>query len=128
MLAVMTNEQNTFPQKHDISVPYTYEIVPGTNIDVARWESWSYTDAGRDHYYAKGPCPACFAEAQGHAADIRKPLEGLGTGQRHADPGKAAQGDTIEIPVRCQCGFGHGRQDTTGCGRAWSVIVTRTTS
>jgi hypothetical protein len=123
----MANPQTTAPQQHDTSVPYADEVVPGPSIDVARWESWSYADAGREHYYAKGPCPACFAEAQGHAADIPEPLEGQGRGQR--DVGEtAAPSITIEIPVRCQCGFGHGKQDATGCGRAWSVIVTRTTS
>lgn len=124
----MTNTQKTLPRKHDISVPFAYEVVPGAGIDVARWESWSHIDAGREHFYAKGPCPACFAEAQGHAADIREPMEAQGAGQGDAGPGKAAQSVEIEIPVQCQCGFGHGRTDATGCGRAWSVIVRRTTS
>lgn len=123
----MTNAQTMAPQQHDTSVPYADEVVPGSGIDISRWESWSYTDAGREDYYAKGPCPACFAEAQGHAADVRKPLEEQGRGRRDAASGKAAPDDTIEIPVRCQCGSGHGKQDATGCGRAWSVIVTRTT-
>lgn len=124
----MTNAQSAAPQKHDISVPYADEVVPGASIDVAHWESWSYTDAGREHYYAKGPCPACFAEAQGHAANTPNPLEGQGPGPHDADSGKAAPSATIEIPVRCHCGFGHGRPDATGCGRAWSVIVMRMTS
>jgi len=108
-------------------VPYADEVVTLSSIEIACWESWSYPDADREDYYAKGPCPACFAEAQGHAADISKPLEGQGPGQR--DTGEtAAPSASIEIPVRCQCGFGHGKQDATGCGRAWSVIVTQTTS
>lgn len=124
----MTNANTAAPLKHDISVSYADEVVPGSGIDVARWESWSHADAGREHYYAKGPCPACSAEAQGHAADAPEPLEGQGPGQRNAHPGKIASSVTIEIPVRCRCGFGHGKQDASGCGRAWSVIVTRTTS
>jgi hypothetical protein len=122
----MANAHTPAPQQHDPSVPYADEVVPGSGIDIARWKSWSYTDADREDYYAKGPCPACLAEAQGHAADVREPVEGQGPSQRDAASGKTAPGDTIEIPVRCQCGFGHGKQDATGCGRAWSVIVTRT--
>lgn len=124
----MTNAHATAPQQHDLSVSYADEVVPGSSIDVTRWESWSHTDAGREDYYAKGPCPACFAGAQGHAADVWEPLEGQGGGQRDAASGKSVPGETIEIAFRCQCGFGHGKQDATGCGRAWSVIVTRTTS
>jgi hypothetical protein len=124
----MTNAQSASPQKHDLSVPYADEVVPGASIDVARWESWSHTDVGRQDFYAKGPCPACFAEAQGHAADMPKPLEGQGIGQHEADSERVAPSVTIEIPVRCQCGFGHGRQDATGCGRAWSLIIMRTTA
>lgn len=123
----MTNADTTAPQ-HDISVSYADEVVQGANIDVARWESWSYADAGREDYYAKGPCPTCLAQAQGHAADVPEPLEGQGPGQRDAGTEKIAPSVTIEIPVRCQCGFGHGKQDATGCGRTWSVIVTRTSS
>ena len=121
----MTNAESTAPQKHDTSVPYAYEIVPAASIDIARWESWSYSDTGREHYFAKGPCPACFAAAQGHTADTSEPAEGLGPNE---GPEKVTPSDEIEIPVRCQCGFGHGRQDTTGCGRAWSVVIRRTTS
>ena len=126
----MANAHTTASQQHDLSVPYADVVVPGADIDVTRWKSWSYpdADASREDYYAKGPCPACFAETQGHAADIQEPVESQGRGQRDAASGKAAPDDTIEIPVRCQCGSGHGKQDATGCGRAWSVIVTRTTS
>lgn len=124
----MTNAQRLSPQKHNLSVLYAEDVVPGPAIDIARWESWSYTDAGREHYYAKGPCPACFAEAQGHTADVRQPIEEQGAGQRDADAETAALSATIEIPVKCQCGFGHGKQDATGCGRAWSVIVERRAS
>jgi hypothetical protein len=126
----MADAHTTAPQQHDLSVPYADIVVPGPDIDVTRWESWSYTDAdsGRKDYYAKGPCPACFAETQGHAADIQEPVEAQSRRRRGAASGKAAPGDTIEIPVRCLCGFGHGKQDATGCGRGWSVIVTRTTS
>jgi hypothetical protein len=127
-MAAMANEQAAAPQQHDLSVPYADVVVPGSDIDIMRWESWSYTHADRKDYYAKGPCPACFAEAQGHAADIQEPVEAQGRRQRDAALGKAVLGDTIEIPVRCQCGFGHGKQDATNCGRAWSLIVTRTTS
>lgn len=123
----MMNAQNA-SQKHDLSVPYADEVVPGPSIDVARWESWSYTDAGYEQYYAKGPCPACFAESPGHAADIRKPLEGQGADEQDVDSGKLAPSVQMEIPVRCQCGFGHGNQEASGCGRAWSLIVMRTTS
>jgi hypothetical protein len=124
----MTNVHAPAAQQHDLSVSYADEVVPGSNIDVKRWESWSYTDARRQDYYAKGPCPACFAEAQGHAADIWEPLEGQGRGRRDATSEKNVPGNTIEIAVRCQCGFEHGKQDATGCGRAWSVIIKRTTS
>jgi len=123
----MTDAQSTSLQMHDMSVPYADEVVPGARIDVARWECWSSTDFGREHYYAKGPCPVCFAEAQGGAADIREPLEGQGPSQ-YDTPEKVTPTVTIEIPVRCRCGFGHGKQDATGCGRAWSLLVMRTTS
>ncbi len=122
----MTNAETTAPEQHDLSVPYADEVVPALSIDVTRWESWSYTDVGREDYYAKGPCPKCSAEAQGHAADVLEPTEGQGRGQRDAASGENAPSDMIEIPVRCQCGFGHGKQDATGCGRAWSIIVERT--
>jgi hypothetical protein len=124
----MTNAHATAPPQHNLSVSYADEVMPGSSVDVKRWESWSYTDAGRQDYYAKGPCPTCFAEVQGHAADIWEPLEGQGAGKRDAASGKNVPGDTIEIAVRCQCGFEHGKQGATGCGRAWSVIVKRTTS
>jgi hypothetical protein len=126
----MANAHTMAPRQHDLSVPYADVVVPGSGIDVTHWESWSYADAGREDYYAKGPCPACFAETQGHAAaDIQEPVEAQGRRWRDAASGKAAAPrDTIEIPIRCQCGFTHGNQNAMGCGRAWSVIVTRTTS
>jgi hypothetical protein len=124
----MTDAHTTAPQGHDLNVFYAEEVVPGPDIDVTRWQSWSYTDAGLEHYYVKGPCPACFAESQGHAADIPEPLEGQGTDVQDADSEKLARSAQIEVPVQCQCGFGHGKQDATSCGRSWSLVVQRTTS
>lgn len=123
-MTVMTNAESTAPRKHDTSVSYAYEIVPAASIDITGWESWSYDDADGEHYFAKGPCPACFAAAQGHVAD-KGPFEEQGSNK---GPGKVAPSVEIEIPVRCQCGFGHGRPDAMGCGRAWSVVIRRTSS
>ena len=124
----MTNAHATAPTQHDLSVPYADEVVPGASIDVKRWESWSHTGAGREDFYAKGPCPACFAQAQGHAADVWEPVEAQGGVQRDTASEKNVPGDTIEIAVRCQCGSEHGKQGATSCGRAWSVNVTRAMS
>jgi hypothetical protein len=113
---------------HDSAIAYADTVVPGASINVASWESWSYTDGGITHYYAKGPCPGCSAEAQGHYADIEKPVEGQGADRDAPDVLEGPLDDTIEIPVQCHCGFAHGTQNATSCGRSWSVIITRAAS
>jgi hypothetical protein len=103
---------------HDLSVHYADEVVPGAAIDLGSWECWAQHDGSVTHFYARGPCPACHAIAQGHADDIGHPLEPLG---RDEAPKPVPEG-AIEIPVRCTCGDGHGHDGATGCGRRWSIV------
>jgi uncharacterized phage protein gp47/JayE len=125
----MTNTPTpSAPAEHNTALLYADTVVPGASIDANCWESWSYTDASITHYYAKGPCPACAAQVQGHATDTQNPVEGQGPDKDASAMPEKPLGDTIEIPVQCHCGFEHGKQDATGCGRSWSLIITRATS
>lgn len=109
---------------HDASIPYRDEVVPGSTIDVGHWEWWSYTDAEAVDYYAKGPCPACHAAAQGRYVDIAEPIEGQGRrGKKPVASEKIAP--EVEIALRCQCGTDHGHPGADGCGRRWSIVVPR---
>ena len=106
----MTNAHTTAPQQHDLSVPYADDSRARASIDVARWESWSYTDAGREDYYAKGHARYASLKRRATPLTYGEPMEEQGPGQRDADRETAALSDTIEIPVKCQCGFGHGNK------------------
>jgi hypothetical protein len=107
--------------QHDTSVKYSDQAVPGEVIDAAKWKSWSYTEDDVTYYYAKGPCPACAAEAQGKVVDTA-PIEGQGADGADA-PARRMASDTVEIPLRCHCGFAHGSADASNCGRSWTIVV-----
>ena len=107
--------------QHDTTVEYADQAVPGDIIDGAHWKSWSYTEDDVTYYYAKGPCPACAAEAQGKVVDTA-PIEGQGADGADVAPTELATA-TVEIPLRCQCGFAHGSADASNCGRSWTIIV-----
>jgi hypothetical protein len=121
----MTDAQQPPAQAgHDPAMPYQDEVVPGSMIDIERWDWWSHTDAGIVHYYTKGPCPACRAETQGHFPDIPAPIEGQDRGQAPPAPAQPARHE-VEIPLRCLCGTDHGHPGAAGCGRQWSIIGPR---
>jgi hypothetical protein len=102
--------------------------VSGADITATDWASWSLQDEGGMHYYVRGHCPACAAPAQGHARDTASgPIEGQG--KKGAAPPQPVTGvDTIEVPVECTCGYGHGNPDAASCGRQWTLILSTGTS
>lgn len=105
---------------HDTSVAFADEIVVDGRLDVTVWEWWSHTDGGIVHYYASGPCPACFATAQGHVELVAQPVDRQGAGP--AEDGSAGRPETVEVPVGCRCGTGHGEDGAKGCGRRWTIV------
>jgi hypothetical protein len=120
----MTTPQPAAPQPdHDLTLPYQKETLPGSAIDLDRWQCWSHTDAQIVHYYAKGPCPACRADTQNHLADVPHPIEEQGRSRDRDTP--PAVTPTVEIPVQCCCGSNHGQPGASGCGRGWTLIVPR---
>lgn len=110
------------PPDHDLTLPYHNEIVPGSALNLDRWQWWSHTDAGIVYYYAKGPCPACHADTQDRRADVLEPIEGLGRFRRGRDTPPVPT-ETVDMPVRCRCGSDHGQPDAGGCGRRWLLII-----
>lgn len=107
------------PRDHDDSIPYSKVIVPGAELDPTDWEAWDEPDEDGTHYYVKGPCPGCYAPAQGHVLDkATGPTQAMGRSGAKADD-ETAKSPAIEIPVSCACGSGHGNKDATGCGRSW---------
>src|SRR4051812_31930277 len=104
----------------DTNVAYADLVVPGEEVDPAGLECWNHRDAGVWHFYAAGPCPACRAQVQGHIDDGDHPIESQGADQRGLE---TRQREPIEVPVRCGCDAGHGRDaGQTGCGRRWSIL------
>lgn len=110
---------------HATAVPYADELLPAADIDPSRWTSWSYSDDGVTYYYAKGPCPACHADAQGKTSDGGAPVESLGPQADDVDGESLRESEVVnaEIPVWCHCGYDHGHSGATGCGRSWSIRV-----
>lgn len=109
--------------QHDEALGYRDEVVPPDAVDLAGWECFTSREHTTTHYYAKGPCPRCRATCQGHLPDASAPIEALGPGHDALPPGPPPE--SVEIPVSCTCGFDHGRNDATGCGRRWSIICPR---
>lgn len=112
--------------QHDQTVPYADVVAPGASVKLDAWECWIHHEGTTAHYYAKGPCPSCGAQSQGHApvpgpieAEGR-PIEAEGRPERAPPPS-----GPVEIPLRCTCGSTHGRDGANGCGRRWSIICHR---
>ena len=80
-------------------MPYRDEIAPAGAVDIARWDWWSHAAAATVHYYAKGPCPACQATAQGRYAVFDAPIEGLGRSTDAAETAPAGPEELIELPM-----------------------------
>lgn len=106
---------------HDTAVAFANTVVTGEAIDIAAWDCQVHHDGDIASYYARGPCPACHADTQGHIDDAALPIESLGP---EAWP-RGMPSESVEIPVRCTCGHDHGRQGATGCGRRWSILCPR---
>jgi hypothetical protein len=105
---------------HDPNVPFAEEIVTGPRIDLDAWECWTVTDQDVTRYYARGPCPACGARAQGSIDDAPKPIESLGVREPEPQPPSTAP---ISVPVSCHCGSPHGQPGQTSCGRRWVILA-----
>jgi len=111
---------------HDLNVPFAKEIVTGQTIDLDAWECWTITDQDATRYYARGPCPACGARAQGSIEDAPKPIESLGARERKTEP-EPPSTEPISVPVSCRCGSPHGQAGQTSCGRRWVILAPRAT-
>ncbi|MEI2775264.1 MAG: hypothetical protein V9G19_04690 [Tetrasphaera sp.] len=111
-------------EAHDIKVTYEEEVVDLPDDLAVKWDSWRVTEGPVVDYYAKGPCPGCGADAQGVGKDRLAPIERQGNPA--LVPEKAARKSAIEVAVSCRCGYAHGQDGATGCGRRWSVLVDRT--
>ena len=107
---------------HDLSVPYSEEVMPGAAIVPTEWDAWSYAgDAGVD-VYVKGPCPACRATTQGHVLDSEQgPFEPQGSSPTPSTENRTTAPRSVEVSVRCTCGYGHGNNEAKSCGRSWVV-------
>jgi len=106
--------------EHDAAVAFADVIVPGSAIDLSGWECWTHRDGDTVHYYARGPCPACHATAQGNADTTTNPVESLGRPQATIPEERSSE--PVEVPVRCRCGHAHGREGGASCGRRWSIL------
>ena len=104
---------------HDDKVPYAEVIVSSSAIDPSSWRYWTVKPKDVVHHYTAGSCPVCRGRAEGHLAAATAPIE-TATITRAAKP--VSGQPPIEILVTCNCGYGHGHEEATGCGRRWTII------
>lgn len=108
----------TSANAHKLTVKYSPEPADAGPV-LSSW-SWWVDDAGEvDVLYAEGPCPSCGVVVQGWTANTHDPIPVPGA-REVAPPTRE-----IEIPVRCNCGYPHGEEKATGCGRYWGIVGTR---
>jgi hypothetical protein len=120
---VMSDETTKTPRGHDLSVAYCDVLVPGPELIPIDWDAWTEADEDEIHYYVKGPCPGCQATVQGHAVDkATGPMQAQGSKTAERRPSRS---HSIEVPVSCTCGFGHGNNLANNCGRRWLLELTR---
>ncbi len=113
-------------QTHDVTVPYADEVVDITAALISSaWTSWPITAGRITDYYAKGPCPACHAIAQGKGTTRPGPIENQGIVEELLPDASRRRGanSTVDIPVTCMCGASHGVDGKTGCGRQWTLTL-----
>lgn len=110
---------------HDRSVPYAEVIAAAPSVDLEAWECRTHVEGNIVHYYAKGPCPGCGAQVQGHIADDKAPIESQGKPERATESVAPSEPVGIEVPLNCTCGSTHGSDGAHGCGRRWSIVCPR---
>lgn len=88
--------------KHNSQVRYSDQSV---EMDRQTFREWEIEDGQTG---ASGPCPACGGKAWGPPIPV---LEGA----------NADLPSLESIPCQCHCGFKHGEEDATSCGRHWIV-------
>jgi hypothetical protein len=86
-------------------------------------KDWScrthHTDDGHWRQFAKGPCPACHATVEGYTTDEKQEVPSS-LDEVEAEP--TVELPLVKVPVECNCGFDHGHEKATGCGRSWALI------
>lgn len=80
-------------------------------------EGWTVESTGDGDYVVSGPCPACRGGSFGPSL----PLEDVTATVALSVEGPAQP--MVEILAKCQCGYTHGKDDVTNCGRRWTVVV-----
>ncbi|WP_130013927.1 hypothetical protein [Serinicoccus sediminis] len=91
--------------EHKDDVKYAAEIMPGGTPLPAGWKV-----VAKEPFAVSGPCPSCFGNAYG-------PLI------KDFDDGEPDRELTREIYAECSCGFSHGGDGATSCGRSWIVTL-----
>jgi hypothetical protein len=88
---------------------------------LTKWSS-SADPSGPGHViHVQGPCPECELATSGLlAVEISGPVE------PGVVRGKEERMTTVprswRVPVTCNCGYSHGKEGATGCGRMWFVV------
>lgn len=102
---------------------------------LSKWSS-SAQPSGPGHIiYVQGPCPGCGLPTSGLLAiGISGPPEGEAApkGEGKVAASRAERGGVEapprqrplpwRVPVTCNCGYSHGKEGATGCGRMWFVV------
>jgi hypothetical protein len=111
---------------HKLTVKYSPEPADAEPV-LDKWIVW-VDDAGKvDVVYAKGPCPSCGVVVQGWTAHTFDPIpSGPPVKGLDEEGEKITTVIEFEIPVRCNCGYPHGEEKATGCGRYWGIQGLRT--
>jgi hypothetical protein len=103
--------------EHDTGVKWADVTLELTEQQLDEWDCWKEpVDVNYWIQYAKGPCPECKATAQGYTTNREGPID---EALIVTDEAEAVVG--IKVPVSCSCGYAHGNEKATDCGRDWVV-------
>jgi hypothetical protein len=104
-----------------LTVKYSPEPADAEPV-LDKWIVWVDVAGEVDVVYAKGPCPSCGVVVQGWTARTYDPIRsGLAGEVRDVGGETITMEIEFEIPVRCNCGYPHGEEKATGCGRYWAI-------
>jgi hypothetical protein len=97
---------------HNDKLPYQPESL--VHVPLPGWQAERADDGS---FLVQGPCPACGGDSWG--PDLPNPTVTDTHLTYVAGPSRKA----IAIVAACHCGYSHGQDGATSCGRTWSVIV-----